>query len=264
MENTALMVAEQIQTLAARVIATQPAGHQLYLIGGFRYRLLDASCRTSVDIDYHWEGDLDKKQAEVVEVLRKRLLPDVKRQLDYDGDVRPASGPAAESPAVRIVEMAFYRLAERGSRIEIPLEITHIPLLDPPVVRTVAGTVFLTVSDADMIESKVIALFNRVFLEARDILDLFLFQDSLVTDSAKRLRMKFVTLQISPASVSERFARLLTNRVVHARAIDEIIADQIDAAVAANLKVAGGGAMIFDAVVALLADPLEISKGLGS
>ncbi len=62
----------------------------------------------------------------------------------------------------------------------------------------------------------------------------------------------------------ERSARLLTNRVVHARAIDEIIDDQVDAAVAANLRASGGGIMIFDAVVNLLADKLEISKGFGT
>ena len=63
-------IVEQIQTLAAKILATHPAGHRLCLIGGFRYRLLNASCRSSVDIDYHWEGDLDRKQVEIVDVLR--------------------------------------------------------------------------------------------------------------------------------------------------------------------------------------------------
>jgi hypothetical protein len=107
MEHEALPIAEQVQMLAARVLARHPVGHQLHLIGGFRYRLLDASCRASVDIDYHWEGDLEQKQAETVEVLRKKLLPEVKRQFAYDGDVRMASDPAAESPAVRIADIGI-------------------------------------------------------------------------------------------------------------------------------------------------------------
>jgi len=156
---------------------------------------------------------------------------------------------------------AFHRTGEAPDRIELPVEITSMACLDKPVVRTVAGTVYLTASDPDMIEGKVIALFNRVFLEERDILDLFLFQDSFVADAAKRLRTKLVTLQISPAAVSDQCGRLLTNRVVHARAIDEIIDDQVDVAVADNLKAAGGGNMIFDTVVNLLADKLEIPKG---
>ena len=92
MENDALTIVERIQTLAATIIATHPAGHQLCLIGGFRYRLLNASARTSADIDYHWEGDLQRKQVEIVDVLRSRLLPEVKRQFGYDGDVRPGCG----------------------------------------------------------------------------------------------------------------------------------------------------------------------------
>jgi hypothetical protein len=44
------------------------------------------------------------------------------------------------------------------------------------------------------------------------------------------------------------------------RAIARIIDDQVDAAVAANLKAAGGGNMIFDAVVALLTSKLVIPE----
>jgi len=252
---------EGIQKLAAGVIATSPAGHRLCLIGGFRYRLLSHSCRTSLDIDYHWDGNLDGKQMEIVDLLRGKLLPEVKRRFGYEGTVSPATGPDAESPFVRTVLAAFHRAGETPDRIELPVEVTCIPCLDKPVVRTVSGAVYLTASDADMIESKVIALFNRLFLEARDILDLFLFQDTFVADSAKRLRTKFDKMKISAASVADRYERLLRNRAVHVRALNEIISNQVDAAVAANLKTAGGGALILDTVVTLLADKLGIPKG---
>lgn len=49
---------EIIQKMIARTVATHPAGRNLMLIGGFRYRLLDSSVRTSNDIDYHRDGDL--------------------------------------------------------------------------------------------------------------------------------------------------------------------------------------------------------------
>ena len=99
MESSSVAISERIQTLAARIVATQPVGHQLHLIGGFRYRLLDASCRTSIDIDYHWEGDLDQKQREILDVLRKRLLPEVKRQFAFDGDIRAENCRDANGPA---------------------------------------------------------------------------------------------------------------------------------------------------------------------
>ena len=66
MESTASQVSERIQTLAAGIVSTHSVGFQLYLIGGFRYRLLNSSARISADIDYHWEGDLQQKQQEVV------------------------------------------------------------------------------------------------------------------------------------------------------------------------------------------------------
>ena len=190
MDNDTATVVERIQRAAARIIATHPAGHQLCLIGGYRYRLLNASARASIDIDYHWEGDLQRKQMEIVDLLRSKLLPEVKRELGYDGDIRPAAGPEAESPAVRIVEMAFYRVQDPGSRIEIPIEITSVARHDAPMVKTIAGTVFLTVSDGDMIESKILACLNRPFFQVRDILDIFLFQDTLPPDAPVRLSKK--------------------------------------------------------------------------
>jgi len=200
---------------------------------------------------------LDQKQAEIIGVLRQRLLPEVKRQFAYDGDIRAASGPAAESPAVRTVEMAFYRAAERGSRIEIPLDITRIPRVDPPLVRTVAGTVFLTVSDADMVESKIIALVSRNFTQARDVLDVFLFQDRLRPDAPARLAQKLGELSWSPAVVGERLGRLQAASSVHIREIARLLDTQVDPAVAANLRTAGGGVMIWERVIRLLTATLS-------
>ena len=97
-------ITEQIQRKVARLVATLPVGVGLCLIGGFRYRLLDHGIRRSVDIDYHWEGDLEAKQRELIDLFGRRLLPDVRRQLGLEGSVAAARGAAAESTAVAIVE----------------------------------------------------------------------------------------------------------------------------------------------------------------
>lgn len=55
-------IIEEIQKMAAEIVATNPAGNRLLLIGGFRYRLLDASARASTDLNYHWQGELEEKQ----------------------------------------------------------------------------------------------------------------------------------------------------------------------------------------------------------
>ena len=94
-------VVEAIQKLIVSVIATHPAGHRLCLIGGFRYRLLSQSCRMSVDIDYHWDGNLAAKQAEVATLLTARALPEIQRRFGYDGQVRTTTGPDANSPSVK-------------------------------------------------------------------------------------------------------------------------------------------------------------------
>ena len=129
-------ITEQIQGKVAHLVATLPVGVGLCLIGGFRYRLLDRGVRRSVDIDYHWEGDLEVKQRELIDLFDRRLLPDVRRQLGLEGSVAAARGAAAESTAVAIVDLAFWQLHSTIGRIEIPVEITRIECADPPAART--------------------------------------------------------------------------------------------------------------------------------
>jgi hypothetical protein len=76
MESTPPNIIEQIQTLAARIIATHPAGYQLCLIGGFRYRLLDASGRASTDIDFLHQHALPvDAPARLARKLKEAALP---------------------------------------------------------------------------------------------------------------------------------------------------------------------------------------------
>lgn len=243
---------EAIQRLIARAVAMHPAGRNLLLIGGFRYRFLDESVRTSDDIDYHWSGDLDEKQQELISLFMRVLLPEVRRRFGHEGTVGPRTGPDSESPAVRIVDLAFWKEALPHSRIEIPVELTRIMCADPIVVRTVGGAIYPTVSEADMIESKIIAVFNRRELRHRDLVDVFLFQDQLVRDAQQRLEAKLQTLGIPLSVVEQRTSDLRRHGAYHAKAIQEVIDTQLDPAAAAQIHEAGGGKTVHDAVLAVL------------
>ena len=132
------------------------------------------------------------------------------------------------------------------------------------MVRTIAGTVFLTVSDADMIESKILAFLNRQFCQVRDVLDVFLFQDALRPDAPVRLSQKLRKLALPLAEAIERLDRLEKNRAVHVREIERLLDEQVDPAVTANLRAAGGAAMVWDSVMRLLRDILTKAKELSS
>ena len=243
---------ETVQRMVAKLVAASPAGEGLRLVGGLRYRLLDGSCRTSLDVDYHWDGDLERKRDEILLLLKKKLLPEVRRRLGYDGSAESSAGPDADSPAVKTIALALYKRDVPGSRIELPVDVTRIACLDAPVVRTTGGTVYLTASDADMAESKVIALLQRVFTQDRDLLDLFLFQDALPPDVKARLKKKLSMLRVSRGDVTKRLHALRENADVHARGVNKIIEDQVDGPAAANLKAAGGGTVVCRNVLGLL------------
>lgn len=246
------IVLEEIQRLIVKTLATNPAGRNLFLIGGFRYRFLDGSVRRSVDIDYHWEKDLAEKQHEIISLFKRKLLSEVKRRFSFDGDVFPGSRMEDESDQVKIVELAFYRIGSRFSRIEIPVDITKVDSLDPPEVRTADGVIYPTLSDADLVENKVIAILNRVFIQARDMLDIFLFQSSFLPESPRRITEKLKHLSIKPDPAKQKLKKIEENRVVYVNALKKIIEEQVESSAAENLCSAGGAPVVFNEVLNIL------------
>jgi len=245
-------IPDSIQQVIARLVAISSAGHNLLLIGGFRYRFIDQSVRTSRDIDYHWSGDLDKKQQELVTLFRKRLLPSIRRQLGYEGRADPATGPDAESPAVRTVALSFWKSDVEFSRVEIPIEITRVARADPAEVRTVDGIIYPTLSDADLIESKIIAVFGRRIMEHRDLVDIFLFAGKLALDSPERLKHKLEALTVARENVRQRLDDLQTHAAYHTKAIQAIVDSQLDREAAENINAAGGAKMILKRVLGII------------
>lgn len=245
-------VTEAIQRIVARLLARSPAGVRLCLIGGFRYRLLNKGARVSMDIDYHWVEDLAEKQRELISIFERRLLPEVHRQLGYDGSVRSATGSDADSPVTRVVELAFWQEGVPYSRIELPVEITRIPCMDRIKVKTMDGVAYPTASDLDMIESKVIAVFNRTVLQHRDLVDIFLFADHLESSSPFRIEKKLRESAIEPEDVQKRLNDLEDNRSYHSRAISEVIDTQVESDTATNLNAGGGGDMVLEEVMGIL------------
>lgn len=244
-----LKEADKLQRLVADSIARSPAGVKLLLIGGFRYRLLDNSQRFSVDIDYHWEGDLETKQRELLNLCRRTILGRVRRELGYEGSASARTGPDADSPNAKFIDLRFWK---RDVRVEIPLELTQIICLDPPTIRTARGTVHATPSDVDLIESKIIAILNRLFLQHRDLVDVFLYSDNLQADSPARLEQKLVQIQVPAAAIRRRLKDLQDNRQYHASAIQKVIDEQMETTVARQMNAGGGGKTVLDSVLKVL------------
>ena len=253
MEEVASEVSERIQRMVAAFVATQPAGTGLRLVGGFRYRLLDRGVRRSVDIDYHWHGDLLAKQGELIAAFGRRLLPDVRRRLGLEGSVSPARVADQESPAVATIDLAFWKLGSSLGRMEMPVDILQIECADPPAARTADGIVYRTASDADMLESKVIAIVARTHLEHRDLIDLHLFANHAAPDAAVRIREKLERLKVGEPLVRRRLDDLARSAAHHAKTIDAVIRSQLDPPAAATLVDSGGGRAVLASVRAILA-----------
>lgn len=251
---------EEIQRIVVRLIATSPAGVGLSLIGGFRYRFLNQSARLSSDIDYHWEGDLDKKQEELEMLFSRRLLPEAKRLFDFDGSVRRGGGLGDEGAFVRVVELAFWLPGSAG-RLEIPVDITRIVCADPIGVRTFEGNVYPTPSDADVVESKVISIVNRRHIEHRDLVDLFLFSSHLRPDSGVRLQRKFASLGIASEAIQKQLRDFAQYPDYHVKSIGAVVAGQLEAIAAAQIEASGGARNIFETVVELLTNQLKLGAG---
>lgn len=244
-----LVEADRLQRLVANFIARSPAGVNLLLIGGFRYRLLDKSQRFSVDIDYHWSGDLEAKQRELLALCRRSILGQANRELGYEGSASTRTGPDADSPNAKFIDLRFWK---SDVDLEIPLELTQIVCLDPPTIRTAAGTVHATPSDADLIESKVIAILNRLFLQHRDLVDVFLYGDKLQADSSARIKEKLMRIHLSAETVLRRLKDLQDNQPYHSTAIQKVIDEQVETTVAQQINAGGGGKTVLESALNVL------------
>jgi len=230
------------------------------LIGGFRYRLLDDAPRVSEDIDYHWGQDLDEKQGEIVGLIQRKVLPEIKECLGYDGTVQPATGPDADSPSLRIIQTAFWREGVPYSRIEVPVELTRIACADRPIVRTIDGVVYSTPTDGDMIESKIMALLNRRYVKERDFVDVFLFSSNLTEESVSRLRKKVLGLGMTGDDVERRKGQLRDQSTRFVQGIQAVMDRQVEQTTAGALEAAGGARMIYDTVMELLDRYVVVGK----
>lgn len=238
--------------MAAAIIARNKAGQNLWLIGGFRYRLLDESVRRSIDIDYHYEGDLEAKQLELRNLCERTLLPKVQRDLGYEGMARNASGPAADSPNARFIDLSFWKTTVPSSRVEIPIEITTVARADRGKIVTAGGVIYPALSDADQIESKLIAVVNRTFLQHRDLVDLFLFQDRVLPETPARLQQKLHSLRLSPETIKRRVQDLQTHVDYHAGAIQKVLDEQVEPLAVEQIKMAGGGGFVLQEALKIL------------
>ncbi|NBX28920.1 hypothetical protein EBR04_00450 [bacterium] len=111
-----------------------------------------------------------------------------------------------------------------------------------------------------MVESKVISILMRTFLEHRDLLDLHLFSSHLPADAADRLRTKLTRLGVAGPTCARRLDDLAGAADRHARALDAVIREQLDPAAATTLAECGGGRAVLERVRELLAG-LLVPKG---
>jgi predicted nucleotidyltransferase component of viral defense system len=242
-------IIEEIQRIVAKLIATNPPGRNLVLIGGFRYRLLDDSPRMSVDIDYHWEESLSEKQKEIVLFLEKKFVPELKHRFGYDAHVRLVEGPETESTMVKMVDVAFYSPDIHGSKRTIRIDITCIDCIDKPTTRTKDGVIYLTATNQDMIESKIISLLCRIPTQERDFLDIFLFKSQLSKDSPERVLQKLEKKHLDLAKAHSTLEQIVNDKKYHVKNVSELIESQLDVDAANQLNQAGGAGVVFDGVI---------------
>ena len=177
------------------------------------------------------------------------ILGQIRRDLGYEGFAFDRKRPDADSPNAKFVYLRFWK---GDVQVEIPLEITRIVCLDRPIIRTASGTVYATASDRDLVESKIVAVLNRVFLQYRDLVDVFLYGDKLQPDSPARLKKKLAKLKLSPEAIARRLKDLEENSKYHAAAIQKVIDEQAETTLAQQMNTGGGGRTILDSALHLI------------
>ena len=166
----------------------------------------------------------------------------------------------ADTDLVKTINLAFFIKDFAYSRIELPVDITSIEVLDAPEARTINQVVCMTRSDYDIIESKVIALVDSTFIRDRDIVDIFLFESLLPKDSPDRIAKKLKNMSLRASTVSERIHKMIQLRDVRIKSIQRIIDEQLERVQAETIAEGGGAAMVFDRVLKVITERLKLLK----
>ena len=240
---------ETITRLVLVEIARSAAGHQLCLIGGMRYRLINGSPRVSNDLDFSCGDEPHIRQAEIVTLCREVILPLVRTRYGLSGSADAAAGPDANSPVCSTVDLAFWTDAPPYFRIDLPIDITTFPCLDTPEPHVIDGSICLAASDRDMIENKLLALFSRSVTAARDFVDLFLFGSGLHPVDPGRLLRKMATIGLSCGDAHAKLSGFLHARVEHCQKIERVCREQLEESTYRSLSKAGGVGTLFDSVL---------------
>jgi hypothetical protein len=106
-----------------------------------------------------------------------------------------------------------------------------------------------------MIEGKILAVLNRVYVQHRDFVDIFLYGDRLRPDSAVRVKPKIQVLALNPDSIRKRLEDFDKHAQYHSKAIQKVIDTQVDSPAADQLNSGGGGATV-------LAESLKLIRGV--
>ncbi len=247
---------DEIQRIIMETVSTQIVGTHVALFGGFRYRLLNRHFRRSQDLDLAADGDLDKVRDGVIEVLDGKVIPLLKRKgIVVDGHARISDRPGLLlGDLLRVIDFAAW---DDTQRYAVPIDISGIPHLDEVEVRVHGGVMIPTLSDADMIEGKIVALLCRRDAEGRDYLDVFAFRHHLHPEARRRLSRRLADAGHPDAkaigALLDRHRRL---RLFHLRLIADVIDGFVDEPAATMLRERVGPARIFDEVIGLVEDLL--------
>ena len=84
------------------------------------------------------------------------------------------------------------------------------------------------------------------------MVDIFLFANWATADTVARMHGNLARLKLAPDAIAERLGELHAHRARHVKAIEQIVATQLDQSAAAAIRRAGGAAAVFDAALAVL------------
>jgi hypothetical protein len=123
--------------------------------------------------------------------------------------------------------------------------VAHIPIPSPHGCEQTVFRQFLRFGRIPLV-------LNRLFLQHRDLVDVFLYADKLQADSPTRLHQKLVQMQIPAETIMRRLKDLQDNQQYHATTIQKVIDEQMETTVGHQMNAGGGGKTVLDSVLSVL------------
>lgn len=215
-----IMLIDEIQAFFLEEFYKHPASNGVVLFGGGRFRHINNSIRFSIDLDFFRTKGFD--YLKVVNFISGRFIELLKQKFGVEARIIEIP-PWQESPGVESVRLLIYDKDNDFYQIELDFDFIMREPYSKRSKGLLKNVVISIGNNAEVLEEKLISIYERVPVKARDIFDLWYYRELSHELSRENIHKKLQARGVSNDSIRKRLNDFISHKDYYLKEITNII-----------------------------------------